>query len=583
MLLELKVSQFAIIHQLALSFKSGLNILSGETGAGKSIVLKSLGLLMGEKAEAETVRTGQEQATVQGLFDISARPDVIERLKGLGLESEDQSLIVRRVVTAQGKNRVYLNSQLVPLTTLREVVAPLITVTGAHSPLIEMTNQHDNRQLQSRPYHLELLDHFAGLQESKSQYAKVYQERLGVIEQLKELDESMRTRAQRLDFLIFQRDEIRALNLTEGEDERLTAEIRRHRSATKLAEFIQESCESLGGGDGSIINRIQRLVQRAGEIKSIDAALFELLEPLQSAKPALEEVHYSLVEYEKRHPFSEDGLDQAEERLSRIRRLQSKFGPGISEILAQLTGMEDEIQKLESADQSRVLLLETLAQLETQATDRAGRLHRARQKASPLLSERVNEELRDLNMKGVTFGIQLREGNVLGPQGFDEAEFTMTQGPRDEPRPLARVASGGELSRLLLSLKRIVGQGEWPRTYLFDEVDSGVSGTTAEKVGRKLKQISKGQQVICVTHLPQVAAFADAHYLIEKGSAKGTVAVEILELGDKDRVREIARLISGEKISAASIDHARQLLAEAARIKPPAHGQQRLSKPAPRS
>lgn len=562
MLLELKVTQFAIINHLELSFENGLNILSGETGAGKSVLLKSLALLMGEKSEAETVRSGAEQATIEGLFDLTTRPDVHDRLKDLGVHSEEDSLIVRRVLTAQGKSRVYLNGHLSTLQSLREIVSPLITVTGHNAPLIEMTGQHDNRHLQSKSYHLDLLDHYCGAMDLRHSYQTLFHRAHAIELDIKQMEEAARTRAQRLDFLCFQRDEIQALNLKEGEEEMLEAQVKRLRSLTRLMSFVDEAQDALYGDENAVTIRLHHLVARGAELTSLDADLAARLSGLSQAKTLIEDTVYELREYGRSLAAEPEALNQAEERLSQLRRLQKKFGASVVEILANLEQIESEIAKLESVETSLTTLSQQLKEIRQELNKLAEDLHKRRSNGALLLTQTVNDELTDLNMKGVRFGVAIEQLPELQALGNSDVEFTIQLSKKDAPRALAKFASGGELSRILLALKRVVGHSDMPRTYLFDEVDTGVSGETAEKVGRKLKAIAAGQQVICVTHLPQVAAFADVHFYIEKGSGRSGVEMKIHQLNKSERVKEIARLISGEKISNTSLEHARQLLQE---------------------
>ncbi|MGE0762716.1 MAG: DNA repair protein RecN [Bdellovibrionales bacterium] len=569
MLIELKVSQFAIINHLELPFRPGLNILSGETGAGKSVVLKSLALLMGGKSEADTVRAGCDQAVIEGLFDLEQRPDVRQRLAEHGVSIEEDTLVVRRVINAQGKSKVYLNGQLSPLASLRETVTPLIAVTGhgnsdSVAPLIEMTGQHDNRDLQSRSYHLDLLDHYCGAMKLRHNYGTQFARLSTLNQEIARLENDSRTRTQRLDFLVYQRDEISALNLVAGEEETLETQVSRLRHSTRLVDFVGEAQAALYGDEDAVTVRLHQLLTRALELKAADPSLPERLQALQQAKTLIEDAVYELRDYSRSLLADPEELNRTEERLSQIRRLQKKFGGSVSEILGQLGEIEAEISRLESADSNLTSLQQEKEEILITLRKLADDLHVRRGNGATLLAQSVNDELADLNMKGVRFGVHIEALENLNATGTSEVEFTIQASKKDEPRPLAKFASGGELSRILLALKRTVGHSDLPRTYLFDEVDTGVSGQTAEKVGRKLKAIAAGQQVICVTHLPQVAAFADSHFVIEKGNGRGGVEMSVTPLNKTERVREIARLISGEKITSSSLEHARQLLNESA-------------------
>lgn len=562
MLLELKVSNFAIIDNVHMQFQSGLNILSGETGAGKSILLKSLGLLMGEKAMADSVRTGAESAIIEGCFDISDRPDIRDRLGEMGIETPEDHMVVRRIVSGQNKSRVYINGALSTLGGLRDVVSPLVEVTGTAVPLIEMTGQHENRNLLSRAYHLDLLDQYAGVWKMRSDFAQKFQRLQELRGEIDELRQADRGRAQRLDFLIYQRDEIKALDLRPGEEEEIENETKRLKYSARLNDFAVQAENMLYNDDDSVTSRLHYVLQRAGELKNMDPTLMARLEPLSQAKTLINEVSYELRDYLKSLEGDPGRLEELQARLSSLRQLQKKFGATAVEILDSLSEIEREIHQLENSDERIKELEAELVGLDKELRATAKDMHKRRENAARLLADGVNEELKDLNMKGLIFRVNVEWQETLSSTGQSTVEFMTQTSKSDIPRPLAKVASGGEMSRILLSIKQVVGAGSHPRTYLFDEVDTGVSGPTAEKVGRKLKRIAKGQQVICVTHLPQVASFGDAHFYIHKASGKKTVQTSVTELRKEDRVQEIARLISGEKITKTSLAHAEQLLSE---------------------
>lgn len=563
MLLELKVSNFAIIDNAHINFRSGLNILSGETGAGKSILLKSLGLLMGEKAASESVRNGAEQAVIEGSFDLGQRPDIKQRLGEMGIDVFDEQLVVRRIVSLQtSKSRVYLNGALSTLAGLREVVAPLVEVTGQGVPLIEMTGQHENRNLMSRGYHLELLDQYTGTWKTRAEFAAQFTRLQELHEETEQIRLDARNRAQRLDFLIYQRDEIKALGLKAGEETEIENETKRLKYSARLGEFAQQAEEMLYGGDDSVTSRLHYVLQRAGELRAVDPSLSQMLEPLGQARTLINEVSYELRDYEKKLDADPSRLEDLEERLSRLRQLQKKYGSTAEEILRALADIEGEIHQLENAEEILSEKESEIGKLEKALDTLAKDMHKRRENGAKLLEKGVNDELKDLNMKGVEFHVQVVWGEAMSSSGQSAVEFMTKTSKADVPRQLARFASGGELSRILLAIKQVVGSSTHPRTYLFDEVDAGVSGPTAEKVGRKLKRIAKGQQVICITHLPQVASFGDVHFFIQKSQVKKGVQTEVVELPKADRVKEIARLLSGEKITATSIAHAEQLLAD---------------------
>ena len=563
MLLELKVTNFAIIENLHITFKDGLNILSGETGAGKSVLLKSLSLLMGGKASSDTIRTGASQATIEGSFDLSKRPDVLTALKDMGIETDEDLLIVRRVLSSGDKSKIYLNGSLSTLQSLRDVVAPLVELAGHSAPLIEMTGQHENRNLMSKAYHMDLLDQYAGTWDKRLLFTEKYNRYHAIFEEIKKLESDAKQKAQRLDFLIYQRDEIASLDLSPGEDQELEVEVKKLKNSSRIGSFVDQAEAALYTDDDSAISRLNAVLKRGMDLAGLDPQIAAKLENLEQAKALIDESVYELRQYSSKIDADPQRLEEVESRLSDLRKLQKKYGSNVDDILKALMEMEIEISNLQNSDVKVESLKKESAMILKELEALGADLHKRRLKGAELLAESVNAELLDLNMKGVTFHVHIEKVNDLTSTGLSDVEFLSQTSSKDVKRPLAKFASGGELSRILLSLKRVVGSSNQPRTYLFDEVDTGVSGETAEKVGRKLKTIAKGQQVICVTHLPQVAAFGDTHFFIQKSPQKDSVAMVVSELKTKDRVQEIARLISGEKISKTSLAHAEQLLVEA--------------------
>lgn len=560
MLLELKVHNFAIIENISLNFNSGLNIMSGETGAGKSVLLKSLTLLMGEKADTDSVRSGCESATVEGSFDISSRFDIQEHLKNLEIDVEEDMLVVRRIISAQGKSRVYINGSLSTLTTLQNIVAPLIELTGHKTPLIELTSQHENKNLMAKTYHLDLLDHYVGAIELRVNFNKGFQKLSGLEAQIADIEEKSKTQAQRVDFLKYQKEEIEALNLKPGQDTDLESEYFKIKNSSKISNFLEDSESTLFGDDDSVLVRIHKIIQRSTEFSTIDPEFKKIFEPLSSAKSILEDLVYELRSYGKELNADPQSLDQIETKMNQLRQLQKKYGNSMDEILEAHTEISEELNIIENSDALIADLRKEKAEIEKALISQAKELHKRRLSGAELLSKNVNDELKDLNMKGVSLIIKVTDVE-LNSNGASDVEFMIQNSSKEPARSLAKFASGGELSRILLSLKKVVGFNELPRTYLFDEVDTGVSGVTAEKVGKKLKSISKGQQVICVTHLAQVAAYGDTHFLIEKNvSKKSGTQMQVVALKKDEREKEIARLISGEKITKTSLDHAKELL-----------------------
>ncbi len=566
MLLELKVSNFAIIDHLHVRFKTGLNILSGETGSGKSVLLKSLALLMGQKSSADQIRSGCEFAQVEGAFDLSGRPDLQKKLKEGGFQIDDNQMIVKRVIL-EDKSRIYINNSISTLHFLREMVSPLIEVTGSTgsdaptgAPLLEMTGQFENRNLVSKSYQLDLLDLYCGSGEKRKIYSEKFETWKKFTREIEEIEIQSAQGNQRLDFLYFQKKEIVDLDLNPGEEESLLEKIKRLKTFSKRTQGLQDLEVALETEESNLFRLLGFLETKTQELCQLDSSLDVEWQELKNSRARIEDSYFRIKK--KMGEGLEDGelLETFEHRLSQIRKIQKKFGSSMDQILSSLLQIETEISAIENRQQRKLELEKICVTLEKELKTLGHKLHQVRQQGAELLQNSVNAELKDLNMKGVSFHIQATLLSLLSPTGQTDIEFQSQTSPKDPPKALGKFASGGELSRILLSLKNVMGSQNQPRTYLFDEVDTGVSGPTAEKVGKKLKSIAKGQQVLCVTHLPQVAAFGDHHFLIEKQSSKRGLEMEIKHLTKPERIRELARLISGEKITATSLAHAEQLL-----------------------
>lgn len=560
MLVELTVKDFAIIDELKLNFHEGFNILSGETGAGKSVLLKSLSLLMGGKASSDIVRTGSKQAIIEGLFDISDRDDVQSQLIEMGVENDGENLVVRRVIAGSGKSKVYLNGSLSTLGGLTKVVHPLIQLTGQTAPLIEITGQHESKNLLEKSYHLDILDLYADLVNERQSFETRFETYHTKKEELEALKANQSMLEQKLDYLKFQHTEIETLDLEEGEEVSLENRYKSIKNAQKLVDFQQSSSRILEEDDDSALTRLQRALQILDGAERYDSSLSDLKQNLELSIDYLSEYLASLSDYSRNLQSEDNDILEVEDRLSRFRKLQKKYGETSKEILEQFELIKTEIDQIENSDENIDVLTKEVKELELELKSLSQKLHKKRLKAAKEFSKAVNSELADLNMKGLEFLIDVSAKEQLDRRGASSTEFQCKSSKLEEARALAKTASGGELSRILLSIKKVIGNSEVPRTYLFDEVDTGVSGETAEKVGKKLKDISSGQQVICVTHLPQVAAQGEHHFYIEKSNVKGRSSMQVSELDTDHRVNEIARLISGEKLTKTSLSHAKELL-----------------------
>lgn len=551
MLIELKVSHFATIDSLRVNFlKPGLNVLTGETGAGKSVILKSLSLLISGKATPDVIRTGQNEAIIEGALDLSDRPDIRKHLKNLDLDSGDSMLVVRRILSREGKSRIYINGHLSTLNVLTSLVSELVEITG----------QHEHHSLTQPASQLGFLDRFAGTET----LALECREKFGSLSKLKSDLESLRQdaghRQQKIDFLSYQVQEIESFQPTPGEDQVLASQYQRARHFSKLSQFAASTLDALHGRDNSLHSQIQDFVRTGESLIELDQKLKPIIQNLKEASLLIEDTSFGLRDYAQEEAFDSQDIEKLEDRLSSLRKLQKKYGNSIDEIIAFKSKASAELLNLTNFESREAELESEIQTLEKTLVQKATDLSKKRAKAAAKLQDQVNKEMKDLNMKGVELLISSKAGETLHAMGFDEVSFLFRNSPQDEPKPISKVASGGELSRLMLSLKQTISAAELPMTYLFDEVDSGVSGPTAEKVGMKLKRIGRNHQVICITHLPQVASFGDAHFLITKEVEKSSVKSDVRELNLEERVKELGRLISGKKITATSLAHAREMI-----------------------
>jgi len=562
MLTQIRVHNFAIIDDLSLEFSNGLNVVTGETGSGKSLLIKSLSLLMGEKGSSDLIKHGTSYARVEGVFDISNRPDIRAKLKELSLFKDDSDYLIVRRVIQQDKTKVYINDTLVTLQTLRNIVFPLVDLTSKSAPLIEITGQFDSKNLLNKTFHLEILDQYGDLEKTKNEYVKLFLRYQEIQNELELAENTRRDIKLKADFLLFQKQEIESVNPLPDEDIELEASIQSLKHQAKLTQFHQFAQSHLSEGPQAVIPTLQTILRKSHEYQNIHSTFTNWFEQLQNVVEAIKDLSFQLDTTLSFDEDSEHQLEQMQSRLSDLRKLQKKYGPTLKDVLNFYQKINQELSKFENFDDSLVELEKEKKQLTMQLQHLAHSLHKSRTILAPKLSQAVNSHLKDLNMKGVQFHVEVGQLPELSTYGISDIEFKVKMGVQDTFFSLAKVASGGELSRVLLALKVVVSHEEWPRTYLFDEVDTGVSGVTAEKVGRKLHTVAKSQQVICVTHLPQVAAFADHHYLLEKEANETSTQAKVVayRLNDSARIHEIARLLSGEKITQLSLKHASELV-----------------------
>jgi DNA repair protein RecN (Recombination protein N) len=564
MLKELGIKNFAIIDQLRVEFGPGLNVFTGETGAGKSIVVDALNLALGERASGDLIRTGSDEAVVEAAFELNSHAPAAVRsiLREQGIDlGPGEDLVVRRVISAGGKNKVYVNGSLATLATLSAI--------GAH--LADIHGQHEHQSLLAVEQQLDLLDAYGGLLPLRSAFADLFRRYHGLRSELAAIEAGEREKAQREDLLRYQASEIEGAKLTAGEDDELAAEQRVLANAEKLAGLAAAADEALYASDGSVLAGLRRALMGLRDIAAIDASLAGTFELLESGRAQIEEAAREVSAYAERVQVDPARLEAVGDRIELLRKLKKKYGATIADVAAFGARAAAELAKIERSGEERERLRGEIAALREQLTAMAKEFTRKRTAAGRELEKKVEAELGRLGMKKSRFvvavgrepGDDTIDGLRVTASGADRIEFLLSANPGEEPRPLARTASGGELSRIMLALKTILIEGDPIPTVVFDEVDAGIGGAVAEEVGRKLRKIASRRQVFCITHLPQIACMATTHYGVAKSVKKDRTSAEVRRLDPKERVDEVARMLGGRTITEATLRHAEEMIGRA--------------------
>lgn len=553
MLLELIVENYAVVEQARIRFGEGLNVLTGETGSGKSIVVDSLSLLLGARASAEMIRTGESRARVSGVFSIEATPEMDDAFRTAGIEREpDEELIVEREITASGKSRAFLANRPITAAFLRQVAPALGDIHG----------QNDQQQLFSPAAQRELLDEYARVDELRAEVARLFTEWREIGERLRQLSENEQEKLRLLDLWKFQAKEIESVHPRIGEDAELEAERKILQNVTRLQEHATAAFTLLYEAPESATTQLKQSIKRMEELVRIDNTLNDAAAGLKQAAVLLDDAAYTLRDYLGKLEGDPRRLEDIEGRLDALDRLKRKYGRTIEEVLAFRADVARRADEVEHASEHQAQLEKQHKDFADQYERAAADLTRARTAAAARLSKQVESELKSLAMGGTQLEIALRPV-PWSATGVDEIGFLVSVNRGEELRALEKVASGGELSRIALALKTAIGDAGQRRgmpTLVFDEVDAGVGGAAAAAVGKRLKALASANQVICVTHLAQIAGFADHHYAVSKRNKKGRVATEVRELGRDERAREIGRMLSGEHVTPEALRQAEQLM-----------------------
>ena len=563
MLKELSIRNFAIIDDLHIDFSDGLTILSGETGAGKSIILNAVNLLLGSRASAELVRTGAEGAELEALFQISSTSSVAQIMSTNGYDP-GEGLLIRRLISRSDSNRVYVNGRLATIGLLTAITENLASISG----------QHAHQGLLKEDQHLLILDQFGSLTARRRKVTDGYHQILPLIDKLNRLNSTRQRQDEHRKLLAFQRNEITAAGLAPGEDAELEQERLRLKNAEALYQTVHSSIEELYGASGSVIERLSEVKKNLEIAGRIDSQLKKNAETLASASFQIEDLTDELRSHLNLIQMDDQRLEAVEERLDVINRLKRKYGGSLEAVSSKLETIEAELSEVENIGKQIQKIEEQLIKLHDQVARRALKLSQKRNETAKDLARKVVEELGSLKMSQTEFKAVLyplaadektnpyltAKNYCMTESGIDRVAFMIAPNPGEELKPLASIASGGELSRVVLALKAILAESDAVETIVFDEVDAGIGGGTAEVVGRKLSDLARHHQIICITHLPQIAKFGEHHFSISKHVDDGRTKTAIQPLSREDRTKEIARMLGGEKITQTTLDHARELL-----------------------
>ncbi len=558
MLAELTIRNFAIIDALNVSFSAGLNILTGETGAGKSIIMGAVSLLLGDRASIDMIRSAEDTATVEALFHLQDGDGLRDKLAAWGMGGNAE-LLVRRVISRSGKNRVYINGNLANLAMLAELGESLINICG----------QHEHQLLLKEENHIDILDAFGENMGLRGDYEALYGRFQSLKEQRRSLEALNRRREEREDFLRFQIREIEEAELLSGEDIILAKEKAVLMNVQKLMERAAAAHDILYGRERSILEELKSVIAAIGDIKKIDSRL-KIKEPeLEDSYYRLEDAAYVLRDYAGELSFDGGRLEHIEDRIELIHKLKRKHGPTLAEVIKKKMDLEEELKGIVSIGDALEKIDLTMKDVYKDMEKKARDLSEARHAAARRLKKDIEREIHALRMKAAIFEVVFKEqdksGDSFTPKGMDRIEFHLSANPGEIPKPLQRVASGGELSRVILAMKHVLARTGSVGTMVFDEVDSGIGGATAEIVGKKIKDVAGRHQVLCITHLPQIACFGDRHYLVTKAIAGDRTLTTVRVLSDEERIEEITRMLSGLEMTDTTRRHAREMLMMAQR------------------
>lgn len=561
MLVHLSISNFAIIRHLEIDLKPGLNILSGETGAGKSIIINAMNLILGGRASADLIRSGSKEAKVDALFSFPENEMLSLVLMDLGVPF-DGELLINRTLFREGRNKIFINGSMATLQMLNRVGTLLISISG----------QHEHQLLLKQDNHLVLLDDFGGLSDERQKLTEVFNQHQTVREEINALEDVIGRIGERRDLTEFQIREIESAQIDLGEDDRLAEEKRRLQHAAELLAVVTEGYQGLYERNDSALSSVSQCLKRVTKGAEIDPGLGFIKEALAEIELKLEDAAFALRDYEKQIHMDPLSLERVEDRLEVLNGIKRKYGPTLEDVLRYRNKLASMIYDMGEKKNTLDQLRKKQAESEALLCKRAGGLSEKRKAAAKVLERAVETELFELHMAETRFQVHFGEAgkSVAEPReihidavhddGIDRVEFMISPNIGEDLKPLGRIASGGELSRIMLALKTILARRASVETIIFDEVDSGISGATAEVIGEKLSSLAEYHQIVCITHLPQIASQGENHFLVRKEVVKGRTQTRISGLEPEARVQEIARLLGGKEITLRAVAHAREML-----------------------
>ncbi|MCI8520072.1 MAG: DNA repair protein RecN [Clostridia bacterium] len=550
MLNHLSIKNVAVIDRLGVDFHSGVSVLTGETGAGKSIIIDSINMILGDRANKGLVRYGSDKAVVQAVFD--ADESVIPILEENDIDADDGQIVITRQLTGEGKSVARINGMVVTLNVLRDIADKLINIHG----------QHDSQALLTPAKHISFLDAYAVNDEYIRKYRECLKRKRETEKKIQSLEMDEQEKMRRIDLLEYQVDEISKAELEKGEDEELKEQREIYANAEQITGAVAEAYMNIYGGDEAAYDSISAAVDALAAVNGVNPKLKSMYEALSGVMYSLEDVAHEVKEFGDSVEFDEQALNDVEERLDLISKLKRKYGAEIEDILKYLETARKDLEDIKLSDERTNELKEELCSIVSELQGYGKELSKRRAKYAEVLEKGIEQSLHELNMERSKFKVNIETSDEFYENGMDRVEFLISTNPGEPLKPLVKIASGGELSRVMLAIKSILADSDNVDTLIFDEIDTGVSGRAAMSIAKKLSEIGRGKQVICITHLPQLTAAADNHYLIQKNTEGEMASTTLTELDGEQREIELARIIDGGEVTELALSHAREMLAK---------------------